>query len=172
MNKNSSESRKTHFNLIDVIIIIAVLAVIAAIVWIILLQSGSVGQTDDVKITYTLKFSLVREEFASRVKIGDSAVNSSTGNEIGTVTAVSVEKSKYVNTDAVVTDENGEYTVEVSEYPDMYDVYVTVSTTATLGKNGIAYVDGYRILIGSQIYFRDASFASRGFITDFETVKD
>jgi len=170
MNKNSNERRGARFNIIDAVIVIAVLALVAAAVWLILLQGGGAGKSDEVGVNYTLKISMVREEFASRIKVGDTAQNSSTGAEIGKITAVSVEKSKFVNTGAVVTDENGESSAVVSEYPDLYDVSVTIRATATTGANGVAYVEGYKILIGSSIYFRDASFAARGFITNFETV--
>ena len=172
MNKNQSEKRATRFNLIDAVIILAVLLVIAAVVWIILLQNGAVGADATAEVTYTVKISSVREEFISSVKTGDGAVNSSTGASIGKITAVKTEKAKYINTDSVVKGEDGTYTASVAEYPDTYDVYVTVSVVAKVGANGVLYIDGNKILIGSSLYFRDGAFAEKGFITGFEKVGD
>ncbi|MBO4353824.1 MAG: DUF4330 domain-containing protein [Clostridia bacterium] len=170
--KNQTEKRSTRFNFIDAVIILAVLLVIAAIVWIILLQNGTVGADETADIKYTVKISSVREEFVSAVKEGDEAVNSSTGAAIGKITGVKTEKAKYINADSAVKGEDGTYTASVAEYPDTYDVYVTVSVTAKVSANGVLYVDGNKILIGSPLYFRDGAFAAKGFITGFEKVGD
>lgn len=159
---------KTRFNFVDVIIILAIIAVIAAIVWIVLVQSGTVSTEKTVRVEYTLRFTLVREEYATYVKTGDTVKNSSTGNDIGSVIAVRrPEKSKYYDIRTTV-DEGGEQTVQVSEYPNLYDVFVTVASDATLSDSGIATVDGDKILIGSPMYFRDGLFAKEGFVTAFE----
>ena len=164
----SKTKTKSRFNFVDVIIILAIIAVIAAIVWIVLVQSGTVKTEKTVRVEYTVRFTLVREEFSSYVKTGDSVTNSSTGNEIGSVIAVRTpEKSKYRDIRSIVDTADGK-TVQVSEYPDLYDVYVTVSSEAEISDDGIATVDGSKILIGAPMYFRDGLFAKEGYVTAFE----
>lgn len=167
----SKTNAKHRFNFVDVIIIIAVIAVIAAIVWIVLAQSGTIKTGTTARVEYTVRFTFVREELASYVKTGDTVLNSGTGNEIGKVIAVRhPEKSIYRDIRSIV-DDGGEKTVKVSEFPDLYDVYVTVSSNASISESGIATVDGNKILIGAPIYFRDGEFAREGYIIAFE-IKD
>ena len=164
----SKTKTKSRFNFVDVIIILAIIAVIAAIVWIVLVRSGTVKTEKTVRVEYTVRFTLVREEFSSYVKTGDSVTNSSTGNEIGSVIAVRrPEKSKYYDVRSTVGT-GDDATVKVSEYPNLYDVYVTIASDATLSDNGIATVDGNKILIGAPMYFRDGLFAKEGYVTAFE----
>ena len=168
----SKKSGKSRFNFIDVIVILAIVAVIGAAVLIVLSRSGVVSASKTAHVEYTVRFTLVREEFTSYVKTGDTVKNSSTGNDIGNVIAVRTpEKSVYSDARSIIGD-GDEKTVAVSEFPDLYDLYITVSSTATLNDNGIAIVDGNMILIGSPIYFRDGLFAKEGFITAFEITQN
>ena len=70
----SKTKTKSRFNFVDVIIILAIIAVIAAIVWIVLVQSGTVKTEKTVRVEYTVRFTLVREEFSSYVKTGDVVI--------------------------------------------------------------------------------------------------
>jgi len=167
----SKTKTKSRFNFVDVIIILAIIAVVAAIVWIVLVQSGTVKTGKTARVEYTVRFTLVREEYSTYVKTGDTVTNSGTGNEIGSVIAVRhPEKSKYRDIRSI-TGTGDAKTVQVSEYPDLYDVYVTVSSEATISGDGIATVDGNKILIGAPIYFRDGLFAREGYVIAFE-IKD
>ncbi|MBR6049614.1 MAG: DUF4330 family protein [Clostridia bacterium] len=167
-----SKTKANHrFNFVDVIIILAIIAVVAAIVWIVLAQSGTIKTGKTARVEYTVRFTLVREELASYVKTGDTVLNSGTGNEIGKVIAVRhPEKSKYRDNRTIVGS-GEERTLQVSDYPDLYDVYVTVSSEAAISDSGVATVDGNKILIGAPIYFRDGQFAREGYIIAFE-IKD
>lgn len=171
MNRKQPDTKKTRFNIIDVVIILAVLAAIAGVVVFVLVRNGTVKTNKTVRAEYTVRFTGVREEFLSEFSAGKTVKNSSTRNDIGTILAVRTPtKTLEYNTDAVVG-EGDDATVLTSEL-DTYDVYVTISSTATLSDIGIAYIDGTKVLIGSPAYYRIDRFAQIGYITDFELIAE
>ena len=167
MNKQTTETKKRHFNIIDVIIIVAILAVIAVVIWLVLLRGGVTdGGDKSVEVEYTVRFTLVREEYVGSLKVGDAVINSQNGNGIGEIVDIKTNKSTYYSAEAAKVGDDGK-TVVTSEYPDLYDVYVKIKATGTKGVNDVVYVDGIKILIGSPVYLRDNPFAAMGFIVDF-----
>ena len=122
--------KKAQFNLIDVLIVIFILALIAmAAYWIF-------GGFRDAKapaaetITFDVRISGVREDALPFITEGLAVKNSVTGEPIGTIVSVRTEKSRHYG--GVYRDENGVYMLGVSESPDEYDVYVTVSVSITV----------------------------------------
>ena len=169
MNKNQNEAKKTRFNIIDVIIILAIVAIIAGVVVFVLVQRGTVKTAKTATAEYTVRFTGVRAEFLSEFAVGKTVKNSSTKNDIGTIIAVRTPtKSVEYNTNVIVG-EGEEATVLKTEL-DTYDVYVTISAEAKIGDNGIATIEGAKVLIGSPAYYRIDRFADLGYITDFEII--
>lgn len=164
MVKGSNEKR---FNFVDVVIIIAIVAVIGAVIWIAMVQSGNIEREKVVNVEYTVRLTSVRSEFADSIHNGDMVIDSSTGEELGLVIAVRhPENTKYYNPNVIVG--SGErMTVGTSSYEDLYDIHVTISSKATIGANGVAYVDKNKILIGAPINFRISPFAQTCYITAF-----
>lgn len=160
-----SESGKSRFNFIDVLIILTVLAIVAVIIYM-TTQSGTIASKNEKTVVYTLKLSGVNSDYLGLISEGDEVFNSSTGNSIGKITAVRRENTKLIGK-TIVTDSTGAKSISVSQYDNLYDVYVTLYVTASVDDRGIAYVDGCRILVGSRFYFRDATFAGTSFCTDF-----
>lgn len=154
--------KKAQFNLIDVLIVIFILALIAmAAYWIF-------GGFRDAKapaaetITFDVRISGVREDALPFITEGLAVKNSVTGEPIGTIVSVRTEKSRHYG--GVYRDENGVYTLGVSESPDEYDVYVTVSASAESDDRGIYTVGSVRMLIGETVYFQVRSFSAVSYI--------
>ena len=167
MNKSPEKTGKTRFNVIDVIIIVAVVAVIAAIIFIAINKSGSEEQSNAVKVHYTVRFEQVPEGALAYIKSGENIKNAAK-DSIGEVSAVRSERSKYYGKDALTETEDG-YEMAVSEYPDRYDVYVTVISAAELDDAGIPIVEGAKILIGTHMEnVSISSFAGSGYVVAFE----
>ena len=57
--------------------------------------------------------------------------------------------------------------INISEYDNLYDVYVTINVIADVDCRGIAYAGKNKILVGSRIYFRCGTFAGTSFCTEF-----
>lgn len=164
-NMENKESGKSRFNFIDALIILTVLAIIGVIVYMTALGGGKISGTEKT-VVYTLKISGVNSDYLPLISEGDKATDSSTGKEIGTIQSVRSVPTQYVG-DTVITDSSGNKTVSVSEYDNLYDVYVTLYVTAEIDEKGIAHAGSSKILVGSRFYFRDATFASTAFCTEF-----
>ena len=156
-NKN-----KAQFNLLDALIVILMLGLIGVVVYSLV---GGFGKTDDKEptaITFDVKISNVKETTLPVIMQGIAVRDSVTGKEIGTVVSVRTEKSRYYG--GVHADESGNYVLGVTEYPDEYDVYVTISATANADDRNIFYVGNTRMIIGETVYFQVKSFSAVSYI--------
>lgn len=161
----NKSAQKSRFNFIDVIIILLVAAVVAAAIYVITRGTSAPSGTKS-NVTYTLVIKGVNESHLSLISEGDVINNSSTGNAIGKVTEVTSKHSVYIG-DKIVIDGSGHETVSVSEYDNLYDVYVTLQTEASVDDRGIAYVDGNKILVGAGYYIRKDALAKTAYCTAF-----
>lgn len=158
------EKKQTRFNFIDALIVLIVLAIIGAAVYLIAFKGSGILTANGETIAYTVRISGVDEASLPLFKENETVKNSSTGEVIGKIRFVRTEKSKHYGTTAIKA-ENG-YTLEVTEHPDKYDVFVTVSANVKKDKNGIRKLGDLRILIGSAVNFKIPSFASVSYIVE------
>ncbi len=156
--------KKVRFNLLDALIVMVILGLISAVVYGLFGGLRDAGSQGDTAITFDVKISNVKEAALSLIAEGLPIKNSVTGETIGTVAAVRKEKSRYYG--GAYADENGIYTLNTAEYPDEYDVYVTVSASAEADDRGIFYVDDIRMLIGEPVYFQVKSFSAVSYIVN------
>jgi hypothetical protein len=158
--------KKAQYNLIDVLIIVFILGVIAASVY--LLFGGFGGSEDDgtADITFEVRISNVKESALPLISKGLAVKDSITGEQIGTIVAVRLEKSRYYGSARL--DENGDYALGVTEYPDEYDVYVTISSNAKSDDRGIYAVGETYMLIGETVHFQVKSFSEVSYIVHTE----
>lgn len=165
MTKNQKE---TKFNFIDVIITVSVLFIVGIIVFAALSNSGVSNVKKTISVEYTVRMEGVKKEHLSYVHEGDTVIDSRTGVEIGKIISIrQPENTKYYGNKMTPGTED-EARIVVSEHEDFYDLYVTISSPAVIGKNNIAYIDSNKILVGAPIYFRISPFANIGYIVDFE----
>ena len=66
-------------------------------------------------------------------------------------------------------EQDGELTLAVTDYEDLYDVYVKISADALEDERGLYMVGATRILVGSPVYFKVPSFKSVSYIVEFST---
>lgn len=161
----NKENGKVRFNFIDAIIILAIIAVIGAIVYMTVLGGGESAGTEK-PVAFTLKITGINEKYIETLTEGDTLYNSSTGDEIGKIKSFRTENTKFIG-DSVVTDGSGNKSVSVSEYDNLFDVYITVIATASVDERGIAYIGASKLLVGSRFYIRDNAFAATAFCTEF-----
>lgn len=161
----NKSAQKSSFNFVDVIIILLAASVAAAAIYVITRGTPAPSGTK-ANVTYTLVIKGVNEDHLNVISEGDVINNSSTGNALGTVTDVTPKHSVYIG-DKVITDGHGNKTVSSSEYDNLYDVYVTMQTEASVDERGIAYVDGSKILVGAGFYVRKGALAKTAFCTSF-----
>ena len=163
------EKKKVRFNFIDAIIILIILAIVAAAAYLLVNDAQERQNPRQMgNMDFTVRIASVSEEALPLFELNTVVKDSVTGEVLGEIVAVRSEKTRYFGKIAIPSEENdGAYTVPVSEYEDKYDVYVTISTKAGKDTRGIHYAGDLKILVGSTVYFKIPSFTSIAYITEY-----
>ena len=136
------KTKKSRFNVVDLLLVLIVLAVIAAVVlYFIPGAFKRLTATDETDITFTLEFKGVSEEFITNIKNGDSVYDAGKSYELGAVKSV----ENYAYTTLVYNEEG---VAEMKDVPGLINLIVTVQAKA-IYTDGEGYsVSGERIAIG------------------------
>lgn len=161
------QKKKVRFNFIDALIVLLILAVIGAAVYLVLNDFRTPKILGSGNLDFEVRISEVDETSLEMIQKGLTVKDSVTGEVIGTIVNVQKTPSRYYSKTAIEKD--GVYTLSVSEYEDVYDVTVTINTTAAKDARGIHQIGNTRILVGSKVYFKIPSFTSVSYITKVST---
>ncbi len=146
--------KEKRFNLLDVLIILVALLVIATVFYIFTpfsrLEKAVKKQTQNIH--YTVEILGVDEAFLQNIKDNQMVIDSVSKNSLGTVTAVDYH-TKYTELQCVV-DEDGKATGVLAEYPDRYNVVVTINATADYLEGEGYSVNHCRIAVGEKMTLR------------------
>ena len=154
--------KKATFNLLDALIVILILGLIGTVVYGLFGGVRNTDKAESAEFRFDVKISNVKKDALPLIAEGALVKDSVTGESIGTIVAVKTEKSRYYG--GVQTDEDGIYSLVVTNYPDEYDVYVTISSNAKEDNRGIFYVGDLRMLIGETVHFQVKSFSAVSYI--------
>ena len=175
MNNNASNSgntaakKKRKFNFIDFLIVLLVVALIAVAIYATSPWSHiqRLWGADEVVIDYIVEIRGVDEQFISLIEGGDAAINSVTKGNMGVVT--DVERDTKTTSLHYTVDENGGVHGVLHEYPDKYDITVHIEATAEY-KTDVGYtVDGCRVAVGEELFFRFPRFSCSGYCVAIDT---
>ena len=169
-HNGKSQKKKVRFNFIDLILIILAIALIAALVYIFSPVSWIKNMllNHERTIQYTVEFQNVDEAFLDFIKENDVVGDSVTKGTIGTVTAVdySGKYSEYKLVEVqqeidgqVVT----EYVGKMVEYPDKYNIIVTITVVADYTENEGYFVDSTRIAVGEKLSLKFPNYIGSGY---------
>ncbi len=159
--------RKTGFNLMDAVILVAILAVVALLLYVFVFsESASVqaGNTDSYTLTYVVEATKISEEFADKISIGDTVIDSAKKMRIGTVTAVEVKPYEHMATNLhegklVLTPVDGYKNLEI-----------TVQADAVL--DGISYsINGYEVYVGAKIFLSFGDMVCSGYCISLDAAQ-
>lgn len=171
LNSNSStvKKKKRRFNVVDLLIIIIIAIIIFIAVYSISpwSQVQKLWNSDDITFQYAVEIRGVDSNFINLIKEGDTAVNSVTKNSLGSVSDIEkIEKSTVLD---YITDENGVVHGVLTEYPNKYDITVHITATAKY-EEGVGYtVNGCRVAVGEELYFRFPDFSCSGYCVAIDT---
>jgi len=154
---NTTAKRKFRFNFIDTILLLVIIAAAALIIYI-FTSDGGFGTVDTVTVEYQVLISGIRDEFKDFVQIGDKVIDSVGLFEIGEVTDVRYSTYMYAVNDPVTG------TTVLTEYPEHSDMELHIRAEASL-ENGIYYINGYKIAVGTLVSFRTPNFTEQGYCT-------
>ena len=150
--------KKRKFNIVDFLILFLVIALLGfAVFWATPWSNGLKNRmSTTVALQYSVEIQNVDQAFINQISEGNSVMDSVSKNEIGTVVAVEIHEHEGLS-----VDENGQGVMV--EYPNHYDLIVTISSSATY-KSGTGYaINGCRIAVGEQLALRFPNFLCEGY---------
>ena len=165
--RNAASKQKRKFNIIDFFILLIILAVVAALVyafspW---SQIKKLWKPNQTTFQYAVELKEVDDEFINLIKTGDGVINAVTKNSMGTVDRVSEPtRSTFLDYQYDTAEEGaGTYKGVLVEKPDKYDIIVYVTATAEY-ESGVGYtVNGSRVAVGEELFFRFPHFEYSGY---------
>lgn len=175
--KEARKPGRHSFNAADAIVILLVLLCIGAAVWL-FGGSGIFGSGKTVTLEYEILVRDIRNEFATHITPGVEVIEGTRHYNIGTlgsgITTETYTYEVYVNelydeNGNLVSDPTGEGERVETEKPGYVSVRLPITATAIVQEDGY-YVNGYRIGVGSLIYFRLPDFAGSGYVTALRVV--
>lgn len=153
------KKKKGSFNLVDLLLVLFVLALAFVVIFVMDPFSLNLfgGGEREVTLEYTLRISNVDSILVENIRFGDEVVDASVKTSLGYVNAVENDMpyaEPYYDSDEDV--------VSMKEYPNRYDLMVTVSATAVYTE-GVGYtVNGRRVAVGTQFYLMFPEYLGSG----------
>lgn len=151
-----NKKKRIKFNLFDVIVI-AVILLLAAAAYLILNGLPNASE-NTVTVSYTLELTGLREEMADSVEVGDSFYVTSTGYEIGTVTAVEVVPYTVTATD------KEEAVIRNQEVADYVNLQITLEVEVIETDDALTTEDGQVIRTGTSLTASNGTVIGSGFV--------
>ena len=165
----SKKNKNGRFNFVDFTLIVILLLVIGLLVYsfspISLIKKWT--NKDTRNIQYEVEFTNVDEEFIDMIKADTSVSDAITKSSVGTVTMVN--STKYVEYKTVETvrqegeEEITEYTVVPVEYPNKYNLTVTITVAADFSEGTGYTVNSTRIAVGEKMSLKFPNFKCEGY---------
>lgn len=165
----ANENKKRRFNIIDFLITVIILLVVALLAYIFVFSGkAEAGNTDEVKIIYTLEVKNVRDELVDNAKNNEGAtvVEGTSKYNLGKVKLIDSEK-------ATVSSHNPEDGIYLeTDYDNHQNVIVTAEATAKRdGTTGRYSINGFELSVGSLVYLRLPNFAGTSYCTQISEVE-
>jgi hypothetical protein len=162
--------KKKRFNLIDAFVLLIILALISGTVYFSIRNNKEFHSELRTKnITYTVLLENVDKDFLNVFETDGHVLNSSTLEYIGKISKIKTEKSAILTDKAEKNDSGEGYTIIKKTYDDVYDVYITLTSKASMDERGIAYIDRQRITVGACVPLRFENYSHNAYITGFST---
>ena len=149
---------RVKFNAVDFIIVFVVTAIIAVLL---ISVFGTSADSQTVKLEYTVRLENVREDFIDNILYGETVYASSSQVPIGIVSGVD-NSERY----AVYEYDSRSNAIVGIEYPDKYNLKVTVLADAGFSE-GVGYsIGGIRVAVGSKLDLRFANYVGSAYCVE------
>ena len=154
------KKQKGRFNLMDLLLVLIAVGVILAVIFVLDPFSLNVMGKAEHKVTieYTLRIENVEGILIDKIHTRDEVVDASLKTSLGYVNAV---ENDTPYTEAYYNSK--EDVVSMTEYPDRYDLVVTVTAEAVFTE-GVGYtVNGRRVAVGAEFYLMFPDYVGSGY---------
>ena len=173
MNKQtkttSSAANKKRFNFVDVALILLIIGFILTLVYLFspISRVKKYGKIQEKNIEYTIEIIGVDKTFIENIKEGDTAIDSVSKTNIGTVK--SIDTIKYTEYKAVADDENDtsenkqQRPLTTVDFNDTYNLHITINVNANYIDGEGFSVDSTRIAVGEKFFVKFPNFTGEGY---------
>ena len=152
------------FGFVDIIIILLV-AVLCFAGYNIISEKEGTSTANITDVEFTVELKQLTEEEAAMFQNGDDVYDSLKGGYYGKVVDVRKE------TATAMAANTAEGTYSIQEYPDKYDVYVTIHGTPTSVTDGNIMFASQKVKVGNQMYIKSKNYVGIGYAVGVELVK-
>ena len=153
------KKKKGRFNLVDLLVVLIALAIVFAVVFV--MDPFSIGlfgaEKQEVTLEYTVRIDNVESALINKIQMGDEVIDASVKTSLGYVSAV---EDDIPHTEPYYDAE--EDVVSMKEYPNRYDLVVTVTAEATFTDGEGYKIDGRRMAVGTQLYLMFPDYIGTG----------
>ncbi len=171
-NQPSAEKKKNgRFNFIDFVLIVLAITVIGTLIYVfspVSLIKNWINK-DTRMIEYQVEFTNVDVDFIDSIKEENTVIDAVSKNNLGTVKTCDAN-TKYIEykvSEDKTSDEDGneitEYKLVPVEYPDRYNVIVTITAAATFEEGEGFIVNSRRIAVGEKLSLKFPDFIGEGY---------
>lgn len=143
----SVKKKRGKFNWVDLLILALAIIVLLAVILILtpFSETSLVGNGKKVVLEYTVELEYVEASLTDNIQLGDRALNAATKTELGRVNMI---KNDILYAEAYYDRELD--SVSMKEYPDRYNLQITITSDA-LFESGVGYtVKGTRVAVGGE----------------------
>lgn len=154
------KKKKGQFNLMDLLLIFIAVGIILFVVLVIDPFSLNLFDNQDHSVTleYTLRIENVEGSLIDKIQTRDEVIDASVKTSLGYVNAVENDTPH-----AEPYYDSKEDSVSMKEYPDRYDLVVTVTAEAVFTE-GVGYtVNGRRVAVGTEFYLMFPDYLGTGY---------
>ena len=154
------KKQKGRFNLMDLLLVLIAVSIILAFVFVLDPFSLDIMGRSGHKVTleYTLRIENVEGVLIDKIHTRDEVVDASIKTSLGYVNAV---ENDTPYTEAYYNSKDDQ--VSMTEYPDRYDLVVTVTAEAVFTE-GVGYtVNGRRVAVGAEFYLMFPDYVGSGY---------
>lgn len=162
-NNGNGAKKSGKFNVVDFLIILIAVAIIAVFVYAVSpwSQIKKLLNQDEVNIQYVVEIRGVDKEFCNLIKDKDAVIDNVTKKSLGKVSSVeSIDVSTELN---YQIDENNNISGILVEDPQKYDITLVITANAEYEENVGYTVNGCRIAVGEQMFFRFPKYNCSGY---------
>ena len=164
----NTKHNQGKFNLIDLFVILILLAIVFAVVFLIDPFSTNAfrGEEKNVVLEYIIQIDYVEASLTDNIRLGDETLNATNKTSLGRVSAIRNDilySEAYYNSEADV--------VYMQEYPDRYNLQITITSDAIYEEGKGYSIKGSRIAVGRQYSLMFPNYLGSGYCIAVREVK-
>ncbi len=159
--------KRGKFNFVDLLFLILIAVIVLAVFFLIDPFSMNVfgGAEKNVVVEYTVQIEYVEASLADNIRLGDEALNAVNKTSLGRVSAI---KNDILYSEACYNSEAD--IVSMKEYPDRYNLQITITSDAVFEEGKGYTVKGTRIAVGGQYSIMFPNYLGNGYCISMREV--